>query len=128
MSICFSQVFVVDTIYYHGDPDNRINLVIIGDGYPNGEISQFRLDTHTVADYFLAIEPFKTYQNFFNFFAIEVVSNESGTDHPGTASDEAIVSQPVNRSTLIFKPHSIGAVLIGALFRTSSHMYILLPM
>ncbi len=90
-----AQVFLVDTIYYHGNPDNRINLIIMGDGYQSGEMTQFRLDAQTVTDYFLNIEPFNTYENFFNVFAIEVISNESGANHPATATDENTVTQPV---------------------------------
>jgi hypothetical protein len=60
----------------------------MGDGYTSGETSQFRADAQTVADYFISTPPFDTYTAWFNIFAIEVISNESGTDHPATASDE----------------------------------------
>lgn len=91
-----AQVFNVDTIAYNGNPNNRINLVIMGDGYTVGELSTFRSDARLVANYFFSTPPFSLYQNFFNVFGIEVVSNESGNDHPATASDEGTSTQPVS--------------------------------
>ena len=38
-----AQTFVVDTVYYHGNPDNRINLIIMGDGYQTSELNKFRI-------------------------------------------------------------------------------------
>ncbi|REJ82900.1 MAG: T9SS C-terminal target domain-containing protein [Bacteroidetes bacterium] len=93
-NISTGQVFNVDTVLYNGDPNNRINLIIMGDGYTNAEMSQFRTDARTVSNYLFSIPPFLQYQEFFNVFAIEVVSNESGTDHPATASDEGSYSVP----------------------------------
>ncbi|MBP6333869.1 MAG: T9SS type A sorting domain-containing protein [Bacteroidia bacterium] len=90
-----AQVFTVDTIAFNGNPNNRINLLILGDGYTTGEMSTFRNDATTVSNYFFSVPPFSLYADFFNVFAIEVVSNESGTDHPETASDCNIGSQPI---------------------------------
>ncbi len=90
-----AQIFTVDTIAYNGNPNNRINLLILGDGYMSSEMSTFRSDAQLVANYFFSIPPYNLYRNFFNVFAIEVVSNESGNDHPGTASDEGSGTQPV---------------------------------
>ena len=78
------QVFTVDTIAYSGNPNNRINLVIMGDGYTSSEMIKFRSDAQLVTNYFFSVPPFSRYQNFFSVFAIEVLSNESGNDHPGT--------------------------------------------
>lgn len=84
-----AQVFKVDTLAYSGDPSNRINLVIMGDGYALADTTKFRADALNTANYFLSIPPFNEYKNFFNFFGIEVISNDSGNDHPGNAPDEA---------------------------------------
>jgi len=90
-----AQVFNVDTIRFNGNPNNRINLLIMGDGYTAGQMSTFRSDARQVANYFFSIPPFSKYQNFFNVFGIEVVSNESGNDHPETASDCVIGAVPI---------------------------------
>ena len=92
-----AQVFKVDTLLYSGDPDNRINLVIMGDGYTISDTTLFRTNAMSVVSYFLSTPPFNKYSNFFNFIGIEVISNESGTDHPGNAPDETIpLNQPIN--------------------------------
>lgn len=90
-----AQVFTIDTLVYNGDPSNRINLVIMGDGYTLLDTAQFRTDALSVANYFLSVHPFNQYRNFFNFFSIKVISNDSGNDHPGTAVDEPGSSHPV---------------------------------
>ena len=38
----FSQVFTVDTILYQGEVDYPINLVILGDGFLESELQDFR--------------------------------------------------------------------------------------
>ncbi|MBL0030902.1 MAG: T9SS type A sorting domain-containing protein [Bacteroidetes bacterium] len=91
-----AQVFKVDTLLYNGDPDKRINLVIMGDGYTISDTTLFRTNAMSVMNYFISTPPFNMYSNFFNFFGIEVISNESGTDHPGNASDESVpLTQPI---------------------------------
>jgi hypothetical protein len=89
------QVFNIDTVEYNGNPNNRINLLIMGDGYTPAEMGTFRNDSRTVANYFFSVPPLSLYSDFFNFFGIEVESNESGNDHPETASDCVIGAQPV---------------------------------
>ena len=61
----------------------------MGDGYTVSDTAQFRTDALTVANYFLSVPPFSQYRNFFNFFSVKVISNDSGNDHPGTATDES---------------------------------------
>jgi len=96
--ICFSsfgQVFEVDTIQYTGDIDHRVNLVILGDGYQNHELSQFEIDARNFSETFFSNRPYTEYQQFFNVFAIKVPSNESGASHPGTATDVTEPAIPV---------------------------------
>ena len=39
-----AQTFDVDTIQYNGDLNTFINIVILGDGYLDSELSQFSID------------------------------------------------------------------------------------
>ncbi len=41
-----------------------------------------------VVDRFFGTPPFDEYKDFFNIFRIDVISNESGVNHPQTANDE----------------------------------------
>lgn len=92
----FSQVFDVETIKNEGENSKRINLVILGDGYTVGELSQFETDADNFITAMFSQTPFAEYSNYFNAHIINVISNESGANHPGTAVDEASYNVPVS--------------------------------
>jgi len=64
--------------------DNRVDIVIVGDGYTAGEMATFHSDAAFTRDAFLSYEPFKSYELYFNFHEVEVVSSESGVDNDPT--------------------------------------------
>lgn len=79
-----AQQFKLDTLVYNGNPDNRINFVILGDGYLESQLPEFRVAADKlVADVFNS-SPFLEYKEYFNVFVIEVPSNVEGA-----ASDPA---------------------------------------
>lgn len=76
--------------------DNRVDLVIVGDGYTAGQMGQYNLDAQSIADDFFSIEPFVRYRPYFRVSIVEVVSNESGVDNDpsqGVARDTAMDMQ-----------------------------------
>ena len=94
---CLSQVVKLDTLLYNGAIDKLINLVILGDGYQSTELIGFKSDANKVMNYFFSQSPFTQYKNYFNIFAIEVKSNESGAKHPHSASDcPPLSNQPIS--------------------------------
>ena len=76
------------TIVNNGSPDNRIDIVVLGDGYTNGEIDTTYTDqAHSLIDHLFfsggdLTQPFGRYASFFNFHLIDVVSPQSGIDQP----------------------------------------------
>ena len=66
--------------YGAGSADNRVDIVIVGDGYTNSEQDQFQDDAARMAVSILSYEPFSTYQGCFAIHTVEVVSNDSGVD------------------------------------------------
>jgi hypothetical protein len=72
----------VTTIRNNGSPANRVDLVILGDGYTAGQLGQYALDAETVVQGFFASEAFSEYRNYFNVHRIDVTSAESGADKP----------------------------------------------
>src|SRR6185295_12041012 len=82
-----AQVFKVDTLQMNGDEDKYINFVIVGDGYTANEQSKFVTDANTLTNYLFSQHPWSNYRSYFNVFAIEVISSESGVKHPKTATD-----------------------------------------
>ncbi|MET9274792.1 M64 family metallopeptidase [Kribbella sp. NPDC003557] len=63
-----------------GPASSRFNLVVMGDGYTAAELPRFReqLDKHL--NILWSIEPFKSYRNYVNVYAVEIASPESGVD------------------------------------------------
>ena len=82
-----AQVFDVDTIQYNGDINKCLNIVIMGDGYTALEQASFITTATNLTNQLFFKSPWYNYQNYFNVFAIKVISNESGAKHPNTASD-----------------------------------------
>ncbi|MFL1380481.1 M64 family metallopeptidase [Nocardiopsis protaetiae] len=63
-----------------GDPSERFNLVILGDGYTAEEMPLFREQLAEHLNVQWSIEPFRSYRNHFNVYAVETPSAESGVD------------------------------------------------
>jgi hypothetical protein len=72
------------TIVNNGDPANRVDIVVVGDGYTAAEMSKYQSDIQQFVAAMFDQEPLKEYQRFFNVHRIDVASAESGSDHPET--------------------------------------------
>jgi len=70
-------------MYYSGNPHKKLDIVIIPDGYTEKEMEKFHKDCQKYVNLFFEVEPFKTYKDNVNFWAIDAISEESGTDIPG---------------------------------------------
>jgi hypothetical protein len=82
-----AEVFPVNEVLITGPSDKRVNIVFLSEGYLDVEMGQFEIDVQTVLDDLFTVSPYLEYQNYFNVYTIEVPSQQSGTDHPGTAED-----------------------------------------
>jgi hypothetical protein len=67
-------------IQVNGDPESFFTLVILGDGYTADEMDRFREHVDKHLNVMWSIEPFRSYRNYINVFAVEIVSGESGID------------------------------------------------
>ncbi len=63
-----------------GDPSARFTLVVLGDGYTASEQAKFRTHLDKHLNILWSLEPFRSYRNYFNVYAVEVVSPQSGID------------------------------------------------
>jgi hypothetical protein len=63
-----------------GDPAERFNLVMMGDGYTAAELPKFREHVDKHLNVLWTIEPFKSYRSYVNVYAVEIPSPESGVD------------------------------------------------
>jgi hypothetical protein len=83
--LCLPQLALaepVETIINNGSAANRVDIAILGDGYTAADMQKYRNDVQTAMARFFDSEPFREYRNFFNVQRIDVVSSQSGADHP----------------------------------------------
>ena len=82
---CLPQIALaepVETIINNGSAANRVDIAILGDGYTSGQMQKYRDDVQSLMTRFFNEEPFGEYRNFFNVHRIDVISSQSGADHP----------------------------------------------
>jgi len=81
----FESTAAFTTVLRSGPSDNRVDLVVLGDGYTAAQIDTV-YDNHvdTMLNYLFNAgqDPYPRYANFFNAHRINTVSNESGADKP----------------------------------------------
>ncbi len=110
----------VTTIVNNGDPANRLDMVILAEGYTAAEQTKFATDVQNLIPNFFAQEPYKEYQNYFNVHRIDVVSAESGADHPpllkNTAFDATYSCNGIQRLICVntTKVNTVLTSLLGA--------------
>ncbi|MFE0252372.1 M64 family metallopeptidase [Streptomyces sp. NPDC059010] len=68
----------VNALQQTGASDDRLDLVVIGDGYTAGQQTDFAADARATLDAIFRIEPYKSYRGLFNFWLVNAVSNQSG--------------------------------------------------
>jgi hypothetical protein len=67
-----------------GDPADRVDFLILGDGYTAPERGKFEKDARRLADLLFRVEPFKSRRADFNVWAICPPAEESGISRPST--------------------------------------------
>ncbi len=105
------------TLLNSGDPLNRVDLVIVGDGYTLAERAKFENDANNFLSKFFLHDPYFTYKNYFNVHAVFVASNQSGADHPpalvDTAFDATYNCQQIERLICV-NPAKVANALAAA--------------
>jgi IgA peptidase M64/peptidase M64-like protein len=68
----------------HGPPPQKIDLLILGDGYTAAERGKFEKDARRLTEILFAHSPFKERRNDFNVWGLCPPSEESGVSRPST--------------------------------------------
>ncbi|WP_262008561.1 M64 family metallopeptidase [Streptomyces sp. FIT100] len=79
----------------NGPTGDRLDIVVIGDGYTATELDRFHTDAKEIWAELAGVEPYTTYQGLFNVWTVEAVSNQSGVSGdpaPGDVRDTALGS------------------------------------
>jgi IgA peptidase M64/peptidase M64-like protein len=67
-----------------GDPADKVDFLILGDGYTAAERAKFEKDAKRLTDLLFAVSPFKERRKDFNVWALCPPSEESGISRPST--------------------------------------------
>jgi hypothetical protein len=85
----------VDVIYEGGPASEKLDIVILGDGYTAEEMGKFRADAKRMADVLLSKEPFLERKSDISIRAVETPSTTSGVNrpHPGVFKRTVLSTQ-----------------------------------
>jgi len=79
---CTKRKYKVLEIANNGSVDNKVDLLILGDGYSASDMGKFRKDAQHYTNVLFSVYPFRNHKKDFNVRALEVISEESGIDKP----------------------------------------------
>jgi len=77
-----AQLFKVVPLMENGNPHEKVDIVILGDGYRKEDMEKFRKDAKHFNDVMFSTSPFKERKKDFNVWTVEVASKDSGIDKP----------------------------------------------
>lgn len=66
----------------NGPPRDKVDLLLLGDGYTAAEMDKWHRDARRMADTLFAASPFKEHRQDFNVWAIDTPADESGVSRP----------------------------------------------
>ena len=72
----------MQTILTNGPVSNRLNIVVLSEGYTTSQLAQFSVDATNAVKGLLSHPPYQEYRSYFNAYAIKVASTQSGSTHP----------------------------------------------
>jgi hypothetical protein len=70
------------TVFENGPPSEKVDVLLLGDGYTAEEMEKFHADAQRMTQLLFAAEPFASRRADFNVRAIEVASAQSGIAQP----------------------------------------------
>ena len=79
------------SIRYSGPSVQKVDLLILGDGYTQAETGKFEADARRLSDALFRTAPFRERANDFNVWALTAPTQESGVSRPSTNTHHASV-------------------------------------
>lgn len=67
----------------NGDPSKCLDIAVLAEGYTISDMKKFKKDVANVFGYILNHQPYVRYKDKINVYAVESVSQQSGSDVPG---------------------------------------------
>ncbi|AXA92620.1 IgA Peptidase M64 [Massilia sp. YMA4] len=72
-----------------GPSPQKVDLLILGDGYTKADMKKFEQSARRLAAYLFTVSPFRERANDFNVWALAVPTQESGVSRPSTNTHHA---------------------------------------
>jgi len=72
-----------------GPSPDKVDLLVLGDGYTAADMKKFEADVRRLADHLFQVSPFKERAGDFNVWAMAVPTQESGVSRPSTGVHHA---------------------------------------
>ena len=69
-------------VFENGDPTEKVDLVLLGEGYTAAEMDKFHSDVARLVERLFETEPFKSRKSDFNVWGIDLPSERSGVNRP----------------------------------------------
>jgi hypothetical protein len=76
------QGYRAEKLISHGDPSQKVDILIVGDGYTKRERSRFHDDVERFTRTLFDVSPFSERKDDFNVWTIDAISRDSGIDEP----------------------------------------------
>jgi IgA Peptidase M64/Peptidase M64 N-terminus len=86
-------------IHVSGPSPQKVDLLILGDGYTRAELGKFEQAAKRLANYLFTVSPFRERAQDFNVWGLAVPTEESGVSRPSTNTHHA---SPLNTRYDIF--------------------------
>jgi hypothetical protein len=69
-------------VIHNGEPRDKVDLLLMGDGYTAAEMEKWHSDARRLADILFSASPFKERRGDFNVWAVDTPAEESGVSRP----------------------------------------------
>ncbi|HEY8183473.1 MAG TPA: M64 family metallopeptidase, partial [Thermoanaerobaculia bacterium] len=70
-----------------GPPSSKVDILVIGEGYTEGELPKFHRDVQRMVGKLFDTEPFKSRKSDFNVRALDLIEPQSGVHRPRTGDN-----------------------------------------
>jgi len=74
--------FTVWPVVHNGVPQDKVDLLLLGDGYKSSEMEKWHRDAKRTAETLLSAPPFREHRSQFNVWAIDTPADETGISRP----------------------------------------------
>ena len=74
------------TLFESGPPAEKVDILLISEGYTAAQMPKFRADAKRLVDALFAVEPFKSRKNDFNVRGLDLPSAQPGVNRPHVGS------------------------------------------